>query len=271
MILLYSYQRNPQYLGVTVEKILLLISLSLITTISMAGCFIVDLFPQTIEGSGKVVIEKRELPLFNKIEAKGDFELYVTQLNTGVEVHAENNLMKYAHTYVRDQMLVEEITDTDGSSINLMPLEPIRVYVKLVRIKGISLSQGAELTSSQLIAEDKEIDLSLSGGSVGYINAIRTGTLHVDLSDESELRVIDGQVSEQRIGASGGSHYTAEWLKSEVTEISLSCGSEATIWAEETFNLDLTDGSMAYYYGSPVNLNEIQSTGGSNYISRGER
>jgi hypothetical protein len=245
---------------------IILLAASLIT-----GCDAINLFTQTVEGSGEVVIEKRDLPEFNKIEARGDFELYVTQLNTGVEVHAEDNLMKYVQTYVQDQTLFVEIVDTDGSNINLMPLEPIRVYVKLVRIKGIVLAEGAELTSSQLVAEDAEINLSLSGGSVGYINAIRTGKLDVNLSGGSELTIRDGQVAEQTITASGVSNYIAERVKSEITAINLSGGSESTIWAEDTFELALSGGSMAYYYGSPVNLTELENSGGSDYISKGER
>jgi hypothetical protein len=152
----------------------------------------------------------------------------------------------------------------------LKPLEPIRVYVKLVRIKDVSLYDGVILTSSQLVADGGEINVSLTGESWGYVNAIRTGTLHVSLSEGSELQVIDGQVTEQYVSASGESIYAADWLRSETTEIQLSDNSEATIWAEDTFNVNLSGGSMAYYYGSPVNLNEVRSTGDSDYISRGE-
>ena len=126
------------------------------------------------------------------------------------------------------------------------------------------------MTSGQLVAENAKIDLAFSGGSWGSINAIRTGKLTVYLSGGSTLQVVDGQVDEQYIEASGESSYTADWLKSEVTEIQLSGDSEATIWAEETLNVDLSGGSLAYYYGSPVHLNEVRSSGGSDYISRGE-
>ena len=51
-------------------------------------------------------MEHRDLPVYNSIEAHGDIEVYVTQLNTGVEVHAESNLIKYVRTYVEDQTLI---------------------------------------------------------------------------------------------------------------------------------------------------------------------
>ena len=242
----------------------------LLIAISITSCDVMKLFIETVEGSGEVIVEHRDLPAYNSIEARGDIELYVTQLNTGVEVHAESNLIKYVRTFVEDQTLIVEIANTDGSSINLKPLEPIRVYAKLVRIKNISLFDGVIMTSSQLVADGGEINLTLNGESWGYVNAIRTGTLHVDLSDGSELQVIDGQVTEQYITGGNESIYTADWLKSETTEIQLSDNSEATIWAEDTFNVNLTGGSMAYYYGSPVYLNEVRSSGGSDYISRGE-
>lgn len=243
---------------------------ALLIALSITSCGVMNVFAETVEGSGEVIVEHRDLPVFNSIEAHGDIELYVTQLNTGVEVHAESNLIKYVRTYVENQTLIVEIADTDGSDINLKPLEPIRVYVKLVRIKDVSLYDGVILTSSQLVADGGEINVFLSGHSWGYVNAIRTGTLHVNLSGGSELQVIDGQVTEQYVSASDESIYTADWLKSESTEIQLSDNSEATIWAEDTFNVNLSGGSMAYYYGSPVNLNEVRSSGGSDYISRGE-
>lgn len=236
----------------------------------LTGCDALGIAVETVEGSGEMIVEHRDLPAFNAIEAHGDFELYVTQLNTGLEVHAESNLMKYVRTYVEDQTLIVEIANTDGSSIHLKPLEPIQIYVKLVRINSVALSGGVKMTSGQLVAEDDQIDLTFTDGSWGYINAIRTGILHVDLFDGSELQVIDGQVAEQYVTATDGSIYTADWLKSDITEIQLTGGSEATIWAEDTFNVDLSGGSMAYYYGSPVNLNEVRSSGDSDYISRGE-
>jgi len=238
--------------------------------ILLTSCNVLSMFVETVEGSGEVTVEHRDLPVYNSIEARGDIELYVTQLNTGVEVHAESNLIKYVRTYVEDQTLIVEIADVDGSSINIKPLEPIRVYVKLVRIKNVTLYNGVILTSSQLVADGGEINIYLSGQSWGYVNAIRTETLHVDLLDGSELQVIDGQVTEQFVSASDESIYTADWLRSEITEIELSDNSEATIWAEDTFNVNLTGGSMAYYYGSPVNLYEVRNSGGSDYISRGE-
>ena len=248
-----------------------LIVLSLLAIVSLTGCAVLKLFVETVEGSGESIVEKRELGSFNAIEAHGDIELFVTQQNTGIEVHAESNLMKYIHTYVEDQTLIIEIADTDGSSINLKPLKPIKVYVKLVRIIGVSLSGGVEFTSGQLVADNAEINLSLIEGSTGKINAVRTGVLNIYLADGSELEIVDGKVTEQYIKASGSSKYSAEWVQSDVTEIILSDGSEVSIWAEDTFNVDLSGGSMAYYYGSPVHLNEIRSKGNSDYISRGER
>ncbi len=239
--------------------------------ILLSGCAVANIFVKTVQGSGEVVVEKREVDSFSKIKAHGNLELFVTQVEPGVEVHAESNLMKYIHTYVEDQTLIVEIADTDGASINLQPLEPIQVYVMLTKITDLQLSGGVDLVTGQLVAEEMNMNFSLSGGSTAKINAVRTGTLDLNLSGASELEIVDGQVSEQFIEASGDSRYLAEWLKSESTSMMLSGGSEATIWAEEDFEVDLSGGSLAYYYGSPNNLNEVKSTGGSDYISKGER
>ena len=250
--------------GYLVPVLLLLASM-------ISSCGVANIFMDTVQGSGEVVTEIREVPNFSKIEAHGDFELFVTQIESGIEIHAEGNLMKYIHTYVKDQTLVVEIADTDGSGINLKPLEPIEIYVKLTKITDISLTGGVKLNSGQLIAKDMQINLLLTDGSEAKINALRTGTLTVTLLDESSLEIVDGQVTEQTIKASKESQYSAEWLKSEATTMVLSGDSEATIWAEETFEVELTGGSTAYYYGSPNTLTEVKNAGGSDYVSKGER
>lgn len=252
------------------RRSILLISIALTASLLMSACGVLEIFVDKIEGSGEVVVEHRELPEFTSIEVSGDIQLFITQLDTGVEVHAESNLLKYIRTYVEDQTLFIEIADADGNSVIIEPFEPILVYVQLARIKDISLSNGVEMTSSQLVAEGAEMNLSLHGDCDGSINALRTDILNISLSGGSHLEIVDGQVSEQYIQASEDSSYTAEWVKSDITEIELSDGSEATIWAEETFNVNLSGGSIAYYFGSPVNLNEVRNKGGSDYISRGE-
>ncbi len=252
------------------KKTTILLSLLAILALLLSSCDAVGIGVKTVEGSGDVIVEKRDLDTFKNIVVDGGIEIYLTQLNEGVEVHAENNLVKYVHTTVEDQTLTVEIADADGGKIEIAPLEPIRVYVNMVRVESISLSGGAELTSSQLLAEDAELSLSLSGGSVGYINAVRTGVLYVELLDGSELEIIDGQVTEQYIEAKDGAVYTAEWLKSEICELEFSDGSEGTVWATESLSVSLVDGSNVYYYGSPENLEEVKNTGGSDYISKGE-
>lgn len=247
------------------------VMIAIFLVIFLSSCSVADIFLKTVHGSGEVVVEKREVESFSKIEAHGDLELFVTQVEPGIEIHAESNLMKYIHTYVEDQTLIVEIADTDGASINLQPLEPIQVYVMLTKITDLQLSGSVDLKAGQLIAEEMNMNLTLSGESTAIINAVRTGTLDINLSGASELEIVDGQVSEQIVEASGESQYQAEWLKSETTNMLLSGGSEATIWAEENFEVDLSGGSTAYYYGSPNKLSEIKSTGGSDYISKGER
>lgn len=246
--------------------------IALLMAAVLSGCAVADIFLKTVHGSGEVVVEERDVESFSKIEAHGDLELYVTQMEPGIiEVQAESNLMKYIHTYVEDQTLIVEIADTDGASINLQPLEPIKVHVMLTKITDLHLTGSVDLKTGQLIAKDMQMNIILSGESSAKINAVRTGTLDIKLSGNSTLEIVDGQVSEQIIEASGESQYLAEWLKSEDTAIMLSGGSEATVWAEESFEVDLSGGSTAYYYGSPNDLSEIKNTGGSDYISKGER
>jgi hypothetical protein len=245
--------------------------LVLVIALFLTACDVIDLFVKNVVGSGELVVEKREVTSFSKIDAGGNLELHISKKYTGIEVNAESNLMKYIHTYVEGDTLFVEIADTDRSHILLQPLEAIKVYVQFEKVTEISLSGGAEMASEALIAEGVEVKVKLSGGSEAIIDEITSEDLIVDLSGGSELTVSGGKVMNQYIEASGGSVYMAEWVESEAAELTLSGGSEATVWVEETLDIDLSGGSMAYYYGSPADLNEKGNSGGSDYISKGER
>ena len=253
------------------KKAAFIMTLSLIIVLTLTGCDIVNLFVNTVIGSGELVVEEREVTSFSKIDASGNLELYVTKSNTGIEVNAESNLMKYIHTFVEGETLFVEIADTDGGSINLQPLEPIQVFVEFTKITDVSLHGGVQMESKELVAEEMQININMSGGSTAKIDAILTENLNMTLSGGSNLNVTEGKVTNQIIKASGGSEYMADWVQSVVTELIFSGGSEGTIWAEETLELALSGGSIVYYYGSPNNLDEIRSSGGSDYISKGER
>jgi hypothetical protein len=252
------------------KRSMMIIAIILLASLPLSGCDALGIGIEKVDGSGDVIVEPRDLPGFTNINVEAGVEVYLTQLNEGVEVHAESNLLKYIQTTVEDQTLHIKIQDPDGGRVVLANLEPIRIYIKTIRIRSISLSGGAELTSSQLLAEDAEINLTLTDGSEGYINAVRTDALYVSLTDGSELEIVDGDVPDQFIEASDGSYYMAEWLNSEMCELELKDGSEATVWATDTLSVNLTGGSMVYYYGSPGTIDEVRSSGGSDYVSRGD-
>jgi len=245
--------------------------LVLIISLFMTACDVIDLFVKNVVGSGELVVEKREVTSFSKIDAGGNLELHISKKYSGIEVNAESNLMKYIHTYIEGETLFVEIADTDGSHILLQPIEPIKVYIQFEKVTDISLHGGVEMASEAITAEGVEVKIEMSGGSEAIIDAITTEDLTVDLSGGSELTVSGGEVVNQYVEASGGSTYVADWVKSETTELTISGGGEGTIWVEETLDIDLSGGSTANYYGSPVNLIESGNSGGSDYISKGER
>ena len=59
-----------------------------------------------VEGSGKLLVETRDLPSFSGVNVSGSMDVYLTQGTTqAVKVEADDNLLKLIKTKVRGQEL----------------------------------------------------------------------------------------------------------------------------------------------------------------------
>jgi hypothetical protein len=70
-----------------------------------------------------------------------------------------------------------------------------------------------------------------------------------------------GTTTEQEATVSGGAHYRAADLESEVARLEVSGGSEAAVWVTESLDVEASGGSNVEYTGSPTIDQEV--SGGS--------
>jgi hypothetical protein len=257
-------------------------------------------------GSGNIVKESRQVSDFDRVKVCCGMQLTLTQGEpTSVEIAADDNLLPEITSNVTDGQLVVEYREIPGP-MSHRPSQPVQVLVTTPTIHGMIISGGGQLRSNSVQSDRVEIDLS--GGAQGRIESLVSdtsivnvsgggrfeagivqGTLaEVDLSgganaaiDSLSVENLDLQASgggkvtlagsaiQQSIDLSGGCQLNAPNLESKNITIGISGSGDATVWATDSLDVDLSGGSTVEYYGNP-NVSQTLS-GGSQVRSLGSK
>lgn len=216
---------------------------------------------QTIQGSGKIVSESRDVSGFTDVEVCCGMELYLTQGDVeSLEIEADDNFMEEIITTVVGNRL--EVKYERMNNVNYNPSQPVKIYLTMVDVLGVSLSGGGYLEADTL--ESEGFDLSLSGGSDAWIADLVTGNMDVSVSGGGELNAQSIQGDQTRMDFSGGSDAQIENLTTTSTDISNSGGGNIDIDSCETEKLKLTlsGGSDGVINSLDAETLEISSSGG---------
>ena len=276
-----------------------------LTLVFVSACGVAGFGFRTIEGSGVIISEKRDVSNFDRVEVCCGMHLYLTQGDEEtLLVTADDNLMDEIETRILDNRLVVEYRLK--TNVSYRTTEPVRLELTVIDIDAVSISGGGWIESP--IIETDSFDLDLSGGGDGYFaeltadrmdihisgggdveaDTVNVKNLNINLSGGSDATIDDlvaetlnlevsgsgraeilGSVVDQDLNLSGGSDYQAGDLESMYTTINSSGGGDSIVWVVEKLDADISGGGNLEYYGNPQ-INSSTS-GGSNITSLGER
>ncbi len=118
-----------------------------------------DLF--CVNGNGIFEVERRRLTSFEQIQNSTSFEVVYKKADTlGASIKAEQNIMEYIETIVRDGCL--EIRTKPGSICLDCTEQPI-ITVSSPNLKGATISGSGELSADTMAGETVTLKVSGSG------------------------------------------------------------------------------------------------------------
>ena len=216
----------------------------LVMALSILACQIGGLTGD--RGSGNVVEEDRAVSGFTGVVLVGIGELTIkVGERESLRIEAEDNLMQYFETEVRNGMLKIGVQ----KDVNLNPTRPVRFYLTVEELDTIVLSGSGDIEAPDLEAERFSVTISGSGDvEMGDLSA---GILNVTISGSGNLDIAGGQVDEQDITISGSGKYQAGDLSSGSVEITISGSGNATVWATDSLDVRISGSGSVNYYGNP--------------------
>jgi hypothetical protein len=173
-----------------------------------------------ISGSGKRVLQKREVPSFSSISTQGAFDIEVIcQKPVGLEIEGDDNILPLITTEVSNNVLY--IRNTQGYSVR----EPVSLRVSVPNVDALTVSGAGKINISGVKNEKFELDSSGDptirvSGDTKVVDIDTTGAAKIDthklrasqaVVDSKGVSRIDLAVSDTlSVTISGPSHVTYE-------------------------------------------------------------
>jgi hypothetical protein len=132
-----------------------------------------------VKGSGKRVVQKRQISPFTSISTEGAFEIEVTcQKDPSLEVEGDDNVLELVTTEVHGKEL--RLKNSKSYSMS----EPVRIRVTVPNLEGLSVSGAGRIDVKDMKNDKFEID---SNGAPSIIVSGTTNTVDIDSNGAGKI------------------------------------------------------------------------------------
>jgi len=226
-----------------------IITLSIISLLFLSSC-------DSVTGSGNIVTEKRSVGNFSGISVGNAFEVEVKiGPVTEVRVEADDNIIKYVETKVSGNTLKIRIDDLESVSNS-----HLKVYITTPNLDDINASSSADIKVVDIIKGNNKVKFNAS--SAASIEAeVDAPEVEADASSSGSVTLTGKTRTYQAQASSAGDLRTAGLL-SENTEVSVSSGASAHVYASVSLDAEASSGGDIVYQGA-ASVKQNTSSGGS--------
>jgi len=162
----------------------------------------------------------------------------------------------------RDQVVIivkQEILKIRMSLSNTLSGNDVKVKVFYKDINKLDVNEGAKITVKEVI-KVSELDVRAQEGGVIFAE-IEADRLFAKAVSGGTLN-IEGNSKEQKVIVQAGGQYLGEKLKTNNTEVKISAGGKANIYAKDYVEANTAAGGTISIYGKPKETDEKKILGG---------
>ncbi|MGB3712977.1 MAG: head GIN domain-containing protein [Candidatus Promineifilaceae bacterium] len=209
------------------------------------------------------VTEKREVSGFDRVYVRDIGEVILTQgEKESLVVEADSDLISKVKTEVRGGVLNLEVGRgwLDKLTLGLSELSGKRVkyYLTVREINELKISGKGDIAAEKI--DSDRLSVGISGLGNVNIDSLNTGKLSVSISGRGEFASA-GSVVHQMVNISGSGEYKAIDLESQSTIVKISGQGNASVWANEELEANISGFGKVEYRGSPTVSHSISGLG----------
>ncbi len=222
--------------------------LSIVTMmLNITGCIVV-INGESVQGSGNIITQEREVAEFSEVRLKGSGKVFLTPGETqSLEIKTDDNIMPLIETEVSGRKL----TISHGNN-RLRPTF-FEVYITIQKLEEVGISGSGEIVGNdRFVTDSLYIDIS---GSGDMDLEVETGLLENKISGSGSLQ-LSGKAEEYNISVSGSGKIDAFGVDAEHVSVRVSGSGNCRISVSESLDARISGSGDVYYRGQPrINAN----------------
>jgi hypothetical protein len=192
---------------------------------------------QTIQGSGEIVSETRNVSGFTALSLQGSADVDVTFGDAeAVVVEADDNILPLIQTNVQNGQLVI----STKNNTNYQSAYPARVLVTMKSLDGLRLNGSGSINVSDLNGDSLQITLPGSGNIT-----------------------VQGTANSVNITLSGSGIVNCAELKAKSATAKISGSGNIDVYASSSLDARVSGSGVIKYSGNPVNVTKSVSGSGT--------
>jgi len=222
--------------------------LAIIVVVStITGCIVV-INGKSVQGSGKIITQEREVAEFSKVHLKGSGRVFLTPgEKQSLEIKTDDNIMPLIETTVNGNKL----TISHGNHY-LRPTS-FEVYITVKNLEGIAISGSGDVTGEGPFVSDTFYAEISGSGDMDL--EIETGDLVSKISGSGSID-LTGKADDYTVSISGSGEINAFDVDAKNVSVKISGSGDCRISASESLDARVSGSGDVFYKGRPrINAN----------------
>ena len=218
-----------------------------VIALTITGCIVV-INGNSVQGSGNVIAQTREVAKFSHVRLKGSGRVFLTPGQTqSLEIKTDDNIMPLIETEVSGNKL----TISHGNN-RLRPTF-FEVYITVQKLEGVGISGSGDIVGTdRFVTDSLYVEIS---GSGDMDLEVETDLLENKISGSGSLQLA-GKAEEYTIAVSGSGKIDAFDVVAKYVSVKVSGSGDCRISASESLDARISGSGNVYYKGRPrINTN----------------
>ena len=209
---------------------------------------------QTVDGSGNVVTEDRQVAGFEGVSISGEGELILSQGDEeSLTIETDDNLLPLIKSEVHNGRL-----SIGPENVNLRPTKGTHYQLKLKKLNDLKSSGSAKSEVDTI--KTKRLTVHISGSGETKISHLESQELSTHISGSGSMSVA-GQAATQEIKLSGSGSLHASNLESSKADAHISGSGHASLWVTEELTGHISGSGFVEYRGDARVESHVSGSG----------
>lgn len=144
-------------------------------------------------------------------------------------------------------------------TLKLMQGDDVKVVIYYKNLNSVQASQGAKITSSDVVKASK---LQVTSNEGSQIDLAVDASVIEGKSNTGGIIKLTGKADSQSVVVNTGGQYDGQNLKTNITSITTNAGGQASVNASKTIDATTRAGGVIDVYGNPKTRNDKKVIGG---------